>query len=42
VTGWWYAYLSSTSQYSSSLQGECVQDVADSGDTTELLVSGVA
>ncbi len=42
VTGWWYTYLSSTSQRSSSLRGECVQDVADSGDTTELLVSEVA
>jgi hypothetical protein len=42
VTGLWYAYLSSTSQLSSFLPDECVQVVADNGDTIELLVSGVA
>ncbi len=42
MTGLWYTYLSSILQHSSSPQDECVQDVADGGDTTELPVSGVA
>ncbi len=42
VTGWWYAYLFSTSQHSSSPQDMCVQGAVGNDDTIELHALRVA